>query len=408
MIGLSVPARPGPRTLTLRQQGAVVDERRGSAHGLFRADGLVSVALCPSARWLSRWFSAAQCSSPAELDRRSGEYIVTNVHTDSDGTVQAPHLGPSASLPARLCTGTPAASCADAMSSVPTPGSRCEWPTRRRLLLSGASLGMAALAGCNGEGWSSALPVVPARPVVGLDFPGSAAVKKTMRFRFLNPLAIYPATYIWWALPRRQAGYYTAFFWGNDDGKGTLDTFLWAPGRDADSYYGAHPYPVPPPHGIYHRWEISVLRTDILNGAVTYDRWHLQAFRAWADRRGKHHEFYWDLPQTGPAHRVTYTACQSWGNRTPPVPALTWGDAPWAPGREVWHGVLSGIRVYDQCLSLDEILAEAQRPASTPRGAAALWYLNLEPTPGDINDKSGRGHHPHWVGDERPREWRAA
>ena len=46
----------------------------------------------------------------------------------------------------------------------------------------------------------------------GLDFPGSAAVSSTMRFRFRNPLDIYPATYIWRAYPRRQSGYYTAFF----------------------------------------------------------------------------------------------------------------------------------------------------------------------------------------------------
>jgi hypothetical protein len=30
----------------------------------------------------------------------------------------------------------------------------------------------------------------------------------------LEPLAIYPATYIWRAYPIRQAGYYTAFFLG--------------------------------------------------------------------------------------------------------------------------------------------------------------------------------------------------
>ena len=65
--------------------------------------------------------------------------------------------------------------------------------------------------------------------VTGLDFPGSAAVSTTMRFKFVNPhtngLPIYGpggngVTYIWRAYPRQQAGYYTAFFWGNDDGQG--------------------------------------------------------------------------------------------------------------------------------------------------------------------------------------------
>jgi len=229
-----------------------------------------------------------------------------------------------------------------------------------------------------------------------------------MRFRFLDPLAIYPATYIWSAYPRRQAGYYTAFFWGNDDGRGDLRTFLWTPSGDADSYYGAHPYPSPRPHGTNHHWEISVVQDDFVNGAVEYDRWHRQALRVWADRSGKYHEFYWDLPFTDRTHRVTYKAPADWGNRMPPVPTLTWGDAPWAPGKEVWNGVLRGIQVYEGCLTVGDILREALQPRSTAAGAAGLWYLNLDPTPDDLSDKSGRGHHPAWVGDERPRLWTGA
>ncbi|WP_280154009.1 twin-arginine translocation signal domain-containing protein [Piscinibacter sp. XHJ-5] len=244
-----------------------------------------------------------------------------------------------------------------------------------------------------------------APPHLGLDFPGSAAVRRTMRFRFLDPLSIYPATYIWSAYPRRQAGYYTALFWGNDDGKGDLRTFLWTPSGDADSYYGAHPYPSPRPHGTNHHWEISVVQDDFVNGAVEYDRWHRQALRVWADRSGKYHEFYWDLPFTDRKHRVSHKAPPAWGNRMPPVPTLTWGDAPWAPGKEVWNGVLRGIQVYERCLTVGDILRESRSPRSTPAGAASLWYLNLDPTPDDLSDKSGRGHHPAWVGDERPQLW---
>ena len=71
----------------------------------------------------------------------------------------------------------------------------------------------------------------------GLDFQGSAATTGTVRFRFTNPLAIYPATYIWRVKPRQQSGYYTAFFWGNDG------TFFWDDGSP-NSYYGAHPVSV--------------------------------------------------------------------------------------------------------------------------------------------------------------------
>ena len=261
---------------------------------------------------------------------------------------------------------------------------------------------------CSGSGGSAAQSVtvtVPTGALTGLDFPGSAAVSTTMRFRFLNPLAIYPATYIWRAYPRRQAGYYTAFFWGNDDGRGDLSTFLWKNGA-ADSYYGAHPYPNPPPGGTSHNWEIALEQNDFQNGVVAYDRWYTQALRVWADGSGnKHHEFYWDLPNTDAAHRVTRTSAPSWGNTNPPVPALTCGDAPWAPGNEVWTGILRGIPVYSTNLTLADILSEVNAPLSTSAGAANIWYLNLDPTPSDISDKSGRGHHPEWVGSQRPGLW---
>ena len=247
-------------------------------------------------------------------------------------------------------------------------------------------------------------------PMTGLDFPGSSAVATTMRFKFVDPhrngLPIYGpdgrgVTYVWRAFPRRQSGYYTAFFWGNDDGRGTMDTFVWDD-RRADTYYGAHPYPRLPPNGSVHDWEISIEQEDYVRGAVDYDRWHTQVLRVWSDARGKHHQFYWDFPKTDARHRVTRVSPPDWGNRNPPAPALTWGDAPWNPGNEVWNGVLRGIQIYATRLSLDDVRAEVASPLSTAAGAASVWYLNLDPTPDDITDKSGAGHDPMWVGPERP------
>lgn len=226
-----------------------------------------------------------------------------------------------------------------------------------------------------------------------------------MRFRFEEPLPMYPATYVWRALPLRQSGYYTAFFWGNDDEKGTLDTFLWTPERTADSYYGAHPYPDVRPAGDTHQWEISIEQVDTVNGRVDYGRWHTQAFRAWGDAFGKRHEFYWDLPMHDECHRVEHRARRDWGQRRPPAPKLTWGDAPWAPGKEVWYGVLRGLQVYSDILDVEEILQELEKPRSTAKGARSLWYLNQNPAPDDIADRSGAGNHPRWIGEERPTLW---
>ena len=52
-----------------------------------------------------------------------------------------------------------------------------------------------------------------------------------------------------------------------------------------------------------------------------------------------------------------------------------------------------------------DLMAELAQPGSTAAGQASIWYLNVNPTPADIGDKSGRGHHPAWVGPLRPALW---
>lgn len=249
--------------------------------------------------------------------------------------------------------------------------------------------------------------------ITGLDFPDNATIPngETVSFKWtdphLNGLPVYGVgqnglTYIWRYYPKQQAGYYTTFFWGNNDGGGTLSTFLWD-GGGADSYYGAHPYPNPPPNGTAHQWEVSVEQNDYVNGTVEYNRWHIQALRVWRDASGnKHHEFYWDLPNVDAGHLTSRVSPNTWGEQNPPAPALTWGDAPWQPGNELGYGIHRGIQIYSKLLSLSDILAEIDTPQSTVDGAANIWYLNLNPTPTDISDQSGQGHHPSWVGSNRP------
>jgi hypothetical protein len=236
----------------------------------------------------------------------------------------------------------------------------------------------------------------------GLDFQGSASTTGTVRFQFTNPLAIYPATYIWKVKPRQQNGYYTTFFWGNNG------NFYWDNGAP-NSYYGAHPYPDTQPNGSTHKWEVSVDGGDVVadangnNTSVVYNRWYTQALRVWSDSAGKHHEFYWDLPDTTRVIREVIPS--RYGNTNPPSPVLVWGDAAWNPSNEVLNGVLRGIQVYSATLSVADVLAEIATPASTSSGASNMWYLNLNPTPSDISDKSGAGHQPAWVGSERPLLW---
>ena len=260
---------------------------------------------------------------------------------------------------------------------------------------------------CSGTGGSTSasaiVTVTGAAAQRGLDFEGNASTSGTVRFKFTNPLAIYPATYIWKVFPLQQSGYYTTFFWGNDDGAGNLNTFQWDHGN-SNTYYGAHPYPNYP-GTTTHRWEIA---TDhggdfVSSELVVYDRWYTQALVAWSDSAGKHTVFYWDLPDT--SKRVEHVADPSYGNTNPPAPTLTWGDAPWNPSNEIMNGVIRGIQIYSIALSVNDVLAELSAPQSTSAGASNIWYMNLDPTPSDITDKSGRGHHPTWVGSGRPLIW---
>ncbi|MBN1377693.1 MAG: hypothetical protein JXA04_00500 [Gammaproteobacteria bacterium] len=250
------------------------------------------------------------------------------------------------------------------------------------------------LYGCNGGGGDSQSDTggsgsSGSGSITGLDFPDNDTITNgdTVRFQFTSPLNPYPATYIWRIYPRQQPGYYTTFFWGNNG------EFL--PG---DVYYGFHPYPDPPPDGTNHKWEISVNGVDTQSPQnVVYDTWYTQVARVYVSGTDRILEFYWDWPDTT-SHVITQTVAIAEQPGLPPNPVLTFGDAPWAQGNEMLSGILRGIQIYDSLLSENEISAEIADPGS----ARNPWYLNLNPTPTDISDKSGNGHSPVWVGSLRP------
>lgn len=243
--------------------------------------------------------------------------------------------------------------------------------------------------------------VATAAPITGLNFPSNGDTSADVRFRFngANLLPMYPATYIWRVKLRRHTGYYTTFFWG-PDGPFT-----------AEHYYGAHPYPDGPiPNDSNtHKWELSIYGNDFVvdaNGNSTqlgYDVWKTQALRVFDDGSNKIHEFYWDLPNTDRVIRVSLH--RGYGDSPPANVALNFGDAPWALGNERLSGILRGIQLYSAALSIPDIVTESNAPASTGAGAAGIWYLNVNPTPSDISDHSGKNHHPTWASGARPTLW---
>jgi hypothetical protein len=238
------------------------------------------------------------------------------------------------------------------------------------------------------EGHGGMATVKVNEQLTGLDFPGNDAVTTTMRFEFTAPMAAYPATYIWRVNPREQLGYYTAFFHANNssDFNNQLE------------YYGFHPYPEPPPPLLgTQKWEISVDGgSDITSDPVVFDRWYLQVAVVSKTGSNARHTYYWDWPDT--THKIVWVGSLY---AAAPNPAIMVGDNPWNPGEEVFDGVMRGFQFYDVALSPSEIVQEIAAPGSVRQP----WYLNLNPTPTDISDKSGRGHQPSWVGSERPTLW---
>jgi methionine-rich copper-binding protein CopC len=253
--------------------------------------------------------------------------------------------------------------------------------------------------------WSFSTATTTSTQVTGLDWPGDGFVRRMLYWH--NPFHIYDATYIFKVYPRKKttgsARYYTTFFWGNDG------NFTWDRGN-ANTFYGAHPYPVPASTGP-GQWEVSVYGYDFVTGTeVDWNRWHTQAFRAWRGSSSlTHHEFYYDWPDT--SKKISYRVNDpSWAKVNPPTPAIVMGQAPnlngvsWGgyPGWEEFNGVIRGIQIYSGLLSLADIQNEIDQPRSTTAGQNLIWYLNVNPTPTDTTDKSGRGHHPSWDGIGRP------
>lgn len=241
---------------------------------------------------------------------------------------------------------------------------------------------------------------VPSTPKSGLDFNGNDDAWTDARFRFTgtNLQPMYPATYVFRVNPRKQAGYYTTFFWGPEgefNGKG---------------YYGAHPYPAgePKDESLNHNWELSISGHDYIDDenkhatGVEYGRWHTQALRVWDNGMKKVHEFYWDLPDTTKVIRVELD--QDYGPNTG-FNSLSFGNSQFSPISEHCNCTLNGVQTYAASLSPTEIISEIQSPLSTPAGKEGVWYLNISPTPDDISDKSGKGHHPEWAKPERAKLW---
>lgn len=265
--------------------------------------------------------------------------------------------------------------------------------------------------------------------ITGLDWDGTAPGRRMLYWH--TPFAIYPATFLFKVYPRNQVStrtdtsrYFTTFFWGND-GDFHWDTGGPGPMFDTNSYYGCHPYPTPNPDGD-GKWEISVYgedkvtRDDASAPFVTFDQWYSQAFVASrTNSTDTNHKFYIDLPSVATSNTITrnITGDGNWADTDPPTPAIVVGQAPDNGTGKSWGGydgweeaneIIRGLQFYDSALTEQQILDRAACETNAEvlaLGAPTPWYLNMNPSPDDVTDKSGSGHDGSWAGAERPTLW---
>jgi len=254
------------------------------------------------------------------------------------------------------------------------------------------------------------------QPETGLEWDGNEETNTQRVLRWLSPPAIYDATYIFRIYPKgpktgSNPHYWTTFFWcGYGD--------FGAP------YYGAHPYPFDGNTAdTGQNWEISAYFNDTppvfpnAGAQATWNRWYTQVFRAWRENSTTtHHEFIydWDLfiSSAGASGFFVYQIDDvTWAASDPAATkCIVAGEAPpngdnsasWGnyQGREQFKGIQRGYQFYDALVGTSSgtptiaNTADIATELASPGSVRTPWYLNLNPTPSDVTDKSGSGNHP--------------
>lgn len=255
-------------------------------------------------------------------------------------------------------------------------------------------------------------------PRTGLDFDKeNAEADSNMRFDFAGAARPqrYPRTMTWRITPRQQTGFFCTFFYTRWL---TPSSFV----GDA-SYEGCHLYP----YGGTHHWEISYLGTDTPNTlggvddngnstAVEWDREYIQAERVYLDGSGNLIiKFYYDIANgmdkvitaTISAAHLAATGAETEDH------ALVFASSPWTAinggnaNTECMNSLFRALKIFEADLGEEFTEAEAldDEEFATEDGQESVHYMNLNPTPDDISDKSGQGNDPGWANALRPELW---
>ena len=240
-------------------------------------------------------------------------------------------------------------------------------------------------------------------PRTALVFPNNTDVSVDIKVAFkltgANVLNIREFTEIkrvWINGAQTGAGYSSIFWHSRGDG-----AFSATP-----DYVGFCPYSD-------MKWEISAEggddRTDENgnNTDVAYATWIRQAgvCRPGSGSRTVS-DYYWDLGTSTNRVISRETGEPNGLNNSSNSPHIMWGENLWSTER--MNGRLRGIQLYDEDLTaggtstahivaLSALETDAQvLEYCAANGITSLWFLNMNPTPDDITDKSGNGRHAVW------------
>ncbi|HWB81868.1 MAG TPA: hypothetical protein VG755_43195 [Nannocystaceae bacterium] len=233
-------------------------------------------------------------------------------------------------------------------------------------------------------------------------------------------------TAIWQARYVQQNGYYAVAWHTSNDGTWHASLFE----------YGTHPYPTTGTvdasgqstggtggEGAVHYYEIAGLgASDFIASpgpGPTYllgtDVWVTQARTAELVGDEVRHRYWPDLADPDAFIEQSVSADGvAQASAAAVSPAFTIGGSPWtgdgSGNGESPAAVLRGFAFFSSALAIDDLVAEANSASDAPvtdAGAASVWYINRNPTPDDVADRSGAGHSPVWANDARPGLWTA-
>lgn len=264
----------------------------------------------------------------------------------------------------------------------------------------------------------------PAADVAGLIYPGNGVAGSDIRLLWDGSILLprTSQTAIWDAKFAQQTGYYALCWQTPNDGN-------W----DSGAYStGAHPYPTDGnvdsggnsngnAGSDVHYFEVAgtggafdFIASPSSPGPqtlfpVTKGVWYRQA-RVIEVIGGTtlRHTFYPDLLGSSTTFIRREFALSSLGSAGS-TPAFYFGASDWtasgSANGETPNCTQRNISLFNAPLTVSDILTEGastSNTAATSAGAAAVWYINKNPTPTDVTDKSGQGRHPRWANSNRP------